>query len=64
MPGENTAKRPFRHCSRTLGRTLALDSSYAVAQLRDHRGSRAELGGDGERQVERIEHRAVGPEEV
>jgi len=51
-----------RACS--FGRTLELDGSYAVAQLRDHRGGRAEFGGDGEQQVERIGHRAVGPEEV
>jgi len=48
----------------SLGRALELDDEYPVAQLREHRGGGSELGGKGKRQLERVAHRAVGPEEV
>jgi hypothetical protein len=54
----------IRPGARSLGRTLEFDGAYTITQLRDDRGGRAELGGDRERQVERIGHRAVGPAEV
>ena len=42
------------------GQTLYVSGEESAAQVR----RRAELGGQGERQLERIGHRAVGPEEV
>jgi hypothetical protein len=60
-------RAPTQHATpgaRPLGCALDLDGAYPVAQLRQHLGGGSKLGRDGQRQLERIGHRAVGPEEV
>jgi hypothetical protein len=47
-----------------LGRALVLDPTHPVAQLGQHLGDRSKLGGDGQRELERIGHRPVGAEDV
>ena len=56
-----STRRPMR--ARSAARS-SFDGAYAVAQFRDHRGGGSELGGDREWRLERIGHRAIGPEEV
>jgi hypothetical protein len=48
----------------SFGRALDLDGAYPIMQLREHLGRRPKLARDGEHQLDRIRHRALGSEEV